>query len=61
MGGVALASTAAWKLWQHVQDGERQRGEGTALGWVLGIVAGSLVTVFSLFVGLASLVFTGGS
>ena len=59
VGGVGLAGTAGFHLWQHVQDGGPGRSQGTALGWVMGIVAGALLTMFSVFIGLFSFLFTG--
>ena len=59
VGGLALASAAGFKLWQHVQEGERHNSQGTALGWALGIVAGALMTLFSVWVGLFSFLYTG--
>ena len=59
VGGVALAANAGVKLWEIVQAGEQHRGQGTAWGWALAFVVGSLMTLYSVFVGLASFAFTG--
>lgn len=58
-GGVGLASVAGFKLWQHIQQGDRYSGQDSALGWVLGVVAGALLTLFAVWVGLFSFLFTG--
>lgn len=58
-GGVGLASMAGFKLWQLVQQGDRHSGQGSALGWVLGIIAGALLTLFAVWVALFSFLFTG--
>ena len=59
VGGVGLAGMAGFKLWQLVQQGDRHNGQDSALGWVLGIVAGALLTLFAVLVGLFSFLFTG--
>ena len=58
-GGAALAGVAGYKLWEHVQFGDRRSMQGTVFGWTLGFVAGALMTMFSVWVAFFSFLYTG--
>ena len=59
VGGLALSGFSGFKLWQCIREGDGYRGQGSTFGWLAGFVIGSLITMFTVFVGLASFLFTG--
>lgn len=58
--GVSCAGASGWGLWQALNDGDRYHGP-PMLGLVMGVVLGSLITIFSIIVGWFSLFYTGTS
>lgn len=56
--GVGCAGSAAFKLWDEVQNGNHPTGS-THMGLIGAVIVGSLITIFSIIIGWFSLFFTG--
>ncbi|GBQ74780.1 hypothetical protein AA14337_0010 [Acetobacter malorum DSM 14337] len=56
--GVACAGSAAFKLWDEVQNGNHPTGS-THMGLIAAVIVGSIITIFSIIIGWFSLFFTG--
>jgi hypothetical protein len=56
--GVTCAGSAAFKLWDEVQNGNHPTGS-THMGLIGAVIVGSIITIFSIIIGWFSLFFTG--
>lgn len=53
--GLALVGWSLHKIWLHAHD--QQEHSGQQMGYWMGVVVGSLMTMFTLFVSQISLIF----
>lgn len=56
--GLVCALSSGFALWRALDSGDRYNGP-PLLGLSLGVVAGSVITIFSIIVGWFSLFYTG--